>query len=65
MDSSASCTSRALSSCLWRLLARTVDWLRLMAFGGMFDLGGRLGANRRALDAAWPRVMAFLHDQLG
>jgi dienelactone hydrolase len=49
----------------WRPLARALDRLRLMGFGGVFDLGGRPGANRRALEDAWPRVAAFLHDKLG
>lgn len=40
--------------------ARLADRLRLAGFGGLFELGGRPRANRRAHDDAWPQVVTFL-----
>jgi dienelactone hydrolase len=46
------------------VLGRIANWFRLAGFGGMFELGGRRRANRRALDDAWPRAVTFLSDNL-
>ena len=44
--------------------ARLVDGLRLAGFGGLFDLGGKPRANRAALQEAWAKAVAFLHEHL-
>jgi len=45
-------------------LGKLIDALRLAGFGGVFDLGGKPRANRAALQEAWPRAVAFLHEHL-
>lgn len=43
---------------------RTINELRLMGFGGLFDLGGRPSANRDALRESWTRVVPFFRENL-
>jgi uncharacterized protein len=45
-------------------VARVTNTLRLAGIGGVFDLGGKPKANRAALEAAWPRAVAFLREHL-
>lgn len=43
-------------------LGKAVDAVRMTGWGGIFDLGGRLKANREALHDAWPQAVAFLRQ---
>jgi pimeloyl-ACP methyl ester carboxylesterase len=45
-------------------VARVANRFRLAGIGGLFELGGRLRANRHAHDDAWPKAVASLTNAL-
>ena len=47
-----------------KLGRRIVNQMRLTGLGAPFELGGRPRANRDALHDAWPKVIAFLTENL-
>jgi hypothetical protein len=45
-------------------VGRVMNAVRLAGIGGLVALGGKPGANRQALHAAWPQVVGFFTDHL-
>ena len=45
-------------------IGRVMNAVRLTGVGGVVALGGRPGANRRALRTAWPQVVGFFRKHL-